>query len=46
MAEVNAEGFEFFRGFTGARPEAEFLPWGRDDAVGRGRVFADDGEAI
>lgn len=43
---ANADGFELLRGLTGARPEAEFLPCGRDDAEVRGRVFAADGEAI
>jgi hypothetical protein len=43
---VIAEGFELFRGLTGARPDAEFLPCGRDDDELRGRVFAADGEAI
>ena len=43
---VRAEGFEFFRGLTGARPDEEFLPCGRVADELRGRVFAADGEAI
>ena len=43
---VIAEGFELFRGLTGARPDEEFLPCGRDADELRGRVFAADGEAI
>jgi len=35
-----------FRGLTGARPDEEFLPCGRDADELRGRVFAADGEAI
>lgn len=44
--EARAEGLEFFRGLTGVRPDEEFLPCGRDADEVRGRVFADDGEAI
>ena len=44
-SEVSAEGV-FFRGLTGGRPDEELRPWGRVADVERGRVFAEDGEAI
>lgn len=43
---ASADGFELFLGLTGARPDPEFRPCGRDEDEDRGRVFAADGEAI
>jgi hypothetical protein len=42
----STDGFERFLGLTGARPDPEFRPCGRDADEVRGRVFAADGEAI